>query len=155
MITLVSDIVAVVLVVSALYAVEHKRPIYSVGFLAAFFLALSFLYVALGAVFAAVFQLAIGIGTIAVLFLMGQMFERKASRRTSLRKEVRALGVFLVVALPSVIGLGEVKVAVSSSNPTFPVALWDLRALDIVAQAVVLLVTAIGVAVVLSERRRG
>ncbi|MDH5363102.1 MAG: hypothetical protein OEY99_08560 [Aigarchaeota archaeon] len=155
MITLVNDILAVVLVVSALFAIEEKRPIISVVCLAAFFLALPLLYLSLGAVFAAVFQFAIGISTAAALFLVGQMFEQKAPRPSSLRKNISTLGVFLAVALPSVIGLGQIEAAVSSSNLPFSVALWDLRALDVLAQAMVLLVTAIGVAVVLSERRRG
>lgn len=155
MITLANDILAVVLVVSALFAIENKRPIISVASLTAFFLALSFLYFSLGAVFAAVFQLAIGISTVAVLFLVGQMFQEKTSRPNSLNKKIAALGAFVAVALPSVIGLGQTEAAVSSSNLPFSVALWDLRALDVLAQAVVLLVAAIGVAVVLSERRRG
>jgi multisubunit Na+/H+ antiporter MnhB subunit len=59
----------------------------------------------------------------------------------------------LVLAFPSIFFSVAVTPANVSSGVTFGGALWDLRAVDVILQGLVILTVALGVAIILHERR--
>jgi len=83
MIELVIDILAVGLIVSAILALFLDEVIYSVAALAATFVITSLIYVYSGAIYAGIFQFTVSIGTLAILFLSGEMLGEKSTRKTS------------------------------------------------------------------------
>jgi NADH:ubiquinone oxidoreductase subunit 6 (subunit J) len=150
---MIVELLAVGLVVSVCLAVYLDEAIYSVASLAFAFIFLTVLYVLNDAVFVAVFQLAVGAGTLAVLFLAGEMLSEKPDKEKSLRN-VFLVGVLaLVLAFPSIFFSVAVTPANVSSSVTFGGALWDLRAVDVILQGLVILTVALGVAIILHERR--
>ena len=67
------ELVSVVLVISACLAIFLDEAIYSVAALAATFVLTSVLFALSGAAYVAVFQFSVGIGTLSILFLSGEM----------------------------------------------------------------------------------
>ena len=66
---MILEILAVGLIISACLAIFLEEAVYSVVALAAMYFLTSVLYAISGAVFVAVFQFAVGAGTLAILFL--------------------------------------------------------------------------------------
>ena len=113
----------------------------------------AFIYVLNGAIFAAIFQFAVGVGTLAILFLSGEMLGDKPTKKTSPKRTGALIGVGAVLSLPAIF------LSVSGSTQTisdisFGDALWNVRGLDVVLQAVVILTVALGIAIVLYEKKR-
>jgi len=150
---MIVELLAVGLVVSACLAVYLDEAVYSVASLACAFIFLTVLYALNDAVFVAVFQLAVGAGTLAVLFLAGEMLSEKPNKEKPLRN-VFLVGVLaLVLAFPSIFFSVAVTPANVSSGVTFGRALWDLRAVDVILQGLVILTVVLGIAIVLHERK--
>jgi len=152
---MISELLAVVLVVSACLAVYLDEAIHSVASLACVFTLTAILYASTGAIFVAVFQLAVGAGTLAVLFLSAEMLSEKTSRRKTLRSVLPVVAVASLLSLPSVFLSVEVAPANVSSGVSFGQALWDLRAVDVVLQGLVMVTVAVGTAIVLHKREEG
>jgi NADH:ubiquinone oxidoreductase subunit 6 (subunit J) len=114
---IVIDVLSIGLIVSACLALFVDEAIYSVAALSGTVLFTALIYVMNGAIYAAIFQFAMGVGTIAI---------------------------FLVV--PG---------STTGSGISFQDALWDLRGLDVVLQALVILMVALGVGIVMYTRRKG
>jgi len=148
-------LLAFIILLSALFAVHLRRMIDSVISLAATFVMLSMLYFYLGAYFAAVFQLATGIGTAVVFLLMARVLSLSQSREpASIREILGITGLSLCLALILV----EIKEPVLAALPlvsSVPLALWHLRVLDVLAQGVVMLVVSLGIGIVLTEEEGG
>jgi NADH:ubiquinone oxidoreductase subunit 6 (subunit J) len=150
---MIVEILAAGLVVSACLAIFLDEAVYAVVALAGTFFLTSLLYAFSDALFVAIFQFAVGAGTLAVLFLSGEMLSeppQKTSQKTLL--SIVAIGVLL--SLPAIF--------LSISTPTgllsgisFGEALWDLRAVDVVLQGFVIMTVALGIAIVLHEKRKG
>jgi len=105
--------------------------------------------------FATVFQLGISVGTLAVLFLSGETLSEKTSQRNPLRKALLAIVVALILSIPSIfLSVGTPSTNVSS-EVSFPEALWNLRAVDIVLQGLVIMTVALGIAIVLHAKKEG
>jgi NADH:ubiquinone oxidoreductase subunit 6 (subunit J) len=149
---LVLNIVGAGLIVSACLAIFLDEAVYSVGALAGTFFLTSLLYALDGAVFVAVFHFAVGIGTLAILFLSGEMLSEKPLLRTKPNR------MMLVVVTGVVLSFPAVFLSISSPNKTtdaigFGDALWNLRALDVVLQGLVIFTVALGIAVVLYQKK--
>jgi NADH:ubiquinone oxidoreductase subunit 6 (subunit J) len=147
------EILSVGLIVSACLAIFLDEAVYSVAALAGMFFLTSMLYALSGAVFVAVFQFAVGAGTLAVLFLSGEMLSEKPTK-TSQRNMLLIMAAGVLLSLPAIF--------LSVSTPTgalsgiaFGEALWDLRAVDVVLQGFVIMTVALGVVIVLHEKRKG
>jgi len=152
---MILELLAVGLVVSAFLAVYLDDAVYSVTSLAGTFILVAILYSLNDATFVAVFQLAIGVGTLAVLFLSGEMLSEKPGEKKLLKNAFLAIAVALLLSIPSIfLSVGTVPTNVSS-NVSFPEALWNLRAIDVVLQGLVIMTVALGVAIVLYERKEG
>jgi len=143
------------LVVSAFLAVYLDDAVYSVASLASALMLVAILYSLNDAGFAAVFQLGISVGTLAVLFLSGETLSEKTNQRNPLRKAFLAIAVALLLSIPSIfLSVGTPSTTVSS-GVSFPEALWNLRAVDIVLQGLVIMTVALGIAIVLKTRKEG
>lgn len=152
---MILEVVAAGLVISACLAIYLDEAIYSVVSLACTVILISLLYAVNGTVYVAVFQFAIGLGTLAVFFLSSEMLSEKLKKEKSTRNTllIVALGTFMsfpaiFLSLPTI----QTNISIDSS---FVQALWNLRALDIVLQGLVMLTVALGIAIVLYERKRG
>lgn len=142
------------LVVSAFLAVYLDEAIYAVLSLAATNVILSVFYFSLDTPFAAVFQLTMGIGTVAVLFLTGQMLTAKTSAPMSSQRRLLGLVIGVLLSVPAILAVGEEITAVGLIGLPFSAALWQLRVIDIIAQGLVILTVGLGITVVLKEKKR-
>jgi NADH:ubiquinone oxidoreductase subunit 6 (subunit J) len=149
------DVLLIVgLVVSAFFAVYLDEAIYAVLSLAVMNIILSVFYFNLDTPFAAVFQLTMGIGTVAVLFLTGEMLTTRVGNAQTLRQRLLGLMVGVVLSVPSILAVGHKITVTPSFRFPFSTALWELRAIDVMAQGLVILTVAIGIAMVLKKKRR-
>jgi NADH:ubiquinone oxidoreductase subunit 6 (subunit J) len=147
------EILAVGLIISAILALFLDEVIYSVAALAGTFFFTALIYVLNGAVFAAIFQFAVGVGTLAILFLSGEMLGDKPTRKTSPKRTGALIGVGAVLSLPAIF-LSVSGSTGTNSNLDFGDALWNVRGLDVVLQALVILTVALGIAIVLYEKKK-
>jgi NADH:ubiquinone oxidoreductase subunit 6 (subunit J) len=151
--TIALDVLSIGLIVSACLALFLEEAVYSVAALAGTFLFVALIYVLNGAVFVAIFQFAVGVGTLAILFLSGEMLSDKPTKKTSPRSTVALVGAGFVLSLPAILLSVSGSPAVGS-NVSFGDALWNLRGVDVVLQGLVILMVAFGIAIVLYEKKR-
>jgi len=150
---MILELLAVGLVVSAFLAVHLDDAVYSVISLAGTLILMAILYSLNNATFVAVFQLAIGVGTLAVLFLSSEMLSEKQDGQKSLKNVLPTLAAALLLSIPSIfLSVGTVP-AIVSSNISFPEALWNLRSIDVILQGLVIMTVALGIAIVLYEKK--
>jgi len=146
------EILSIGLIASACLALFLDEVIYSVAALSGTFLFTALLYYVNGAVYAAIFQFAVGVGTLAILFLSGEMLSEKSAKKTSPEKLSALVGAGLVLSLPAIF------LSISSStgvyyNTSFGNALWHLSGVDVILQALVILTVALGIAIILYEKK--
>jgi NADH:ubiquinone oxidoreductase subunit 6 (subunit J) len=147
------EILAVGLIISAVMALFLDEVIYAVAALSATFFFTALIYVENGAIFAAVFQIAVGVGTLAILFLSGEMLGDKPKKKTSPKRTGALIGAGAVLSLPAIF-LSVSGSTGTNSNLDFGDALWNVRGLDVVLQAIVILTVALGIAIVLHEKKK-
>jgi len=151
---MILEILSIGLIVSACLALFLDEVVYSVAALAGTFLFTALLYVENGAVYAAIFQFAVGVGTLAILFLSGEMLSDKPTKETSPKKTVALIGAGVVLSLPAIFLSVSGSTGVYSDT-SFGNALWNLSGVDVILQALVILTVALGIAIILYERRNG
>ena len=149
---MILEILSIGLIVSACLALFLDEVIYSVAALSGTFLFTALLYYVNGAIYAAIFQFAVGVGTLAILFLSGEMLSDKTTKKTSPNKTAALVGAGLVLSLPAIF------LSISSStgvyyNTSFGNALWHLSGVDVILQALVILTVALGIAIILYEKK--
>ena len=150
---MILEIISVGLIISACLAIFLEEAVYSVVALAAMFFLTSVLYALSGAVFVAVFQFAVGAGTLAILFLSGEMLSETPAKASS--KTLFALvGAGVLLSLPALF-LSISTQTVAFSGVSFEEALWNLRAADVVLQGFVIMTVALGIVIILHEKRKG
>jgi NADH:ubiquinone oxidoreductase subunit 6 (subunit J) len=154
MIPFIFEILSVGLIVSAVLALFLDEVIYSVAALASTFLFTAVMFALAGSTFAAIFQFTVSVGTLAVLFLSGEMLGEKPTKKASPLRFGILVGAGLLLSLPAIFLSIQVETPVTSTA-TFGEALWNLRGLDVVLQALVILTVATGIAIVLYEKRKG
>ena len=152
---MILELLAVGLIVSAFLAVYLEDAVYSVASLAGVLLLVAILYFLNDATFVAVFQLAIGVGTLAVLFLSSEMLSEKPVGKKPLKNAFLAISVALLLSIPSIFLSVRTIPTNVSSDVSFPEALWNLRAIDVVLQGLVIVTVALGIAIVLYEKKEG
>ncbi len=150
---IIIDVLSIGLIVSACLALFVDEAVYSVAALSGTVLFTALIYVMNGAVYAAIFQFAMGVGTLAILFLSGEMLSDKPATKTSRKKIAGLIGAGIALSIPGIFLV--VPESTAGSGVTFQDALWDLRGLDVVLQAFVILIVALGVGIVLYTRRKG
>ena len=151
---MIGELIAVGLVVSAFIAVYVEEAVYSVASLAITLTLAAILYSLNEAGFAAIFQFAISAGTLAVLFLSGETLTEKKNGEKPLQKLPLGLAAGLILSIPSLLFSFQTVAAGIHPEVQFPDALWNLRAIDVILQGLVILTVASGVAIILNEKRR-
>ena len=151
---MILEVLSAGLIISACLAIFLDEAVYSVAALAGAFFFTALLYVLSGALFVAIFQFAVGVGTLAILFLSGEMLSEKPTKKTSLKSTLTVLVAGALLSLPAIF-LSVSGSTGSSTEVSFGEALWDLRALDVVLQGLVIMTVALGIAIVLYERKNG
>ena len=151
---MILEVLSAGLVITACLAIFLDEAVYSVVALAGTFLFTSLLYASSGAVFVAAFQFAVGAGTLAILFLSGEMLSEKPSKKTQPRSILIVIVVGLLLSLPAMF-LSISTPGNATSGASFGEALWNLRAGDVVLQGLVILTVALGIGIVLFEKRKG
>ena len=151
---LFETILAIGMIVSAVFAIYLKETIASVLSLSTLMLLLSLLYFNLNAPLAAIFQLALGAGTAAIFLLAGDTLTTQRDATTSLKTKFLAVIASAVLCVPMIVGTIETGSVIESMEISLSETLWDLRAIDILAQGLVVLTAAIGVIILLREERR-
>ncbi|MEM2881301.1 MAG: NADH-quinone oxidoreductase subunit J [Candidatus Methanomethylicaceae archaeon] len=152
---MIIELLAVGLVVSVCLAIYLDEAVYSVASLACMFVLMAFLYALNDAVFVAVFKLAVGAGTSTVLFLAGEMLSAKPEKEKPLKKIFPVVLLAIVLFLPSIFLSVSVTPGNVSPSFSFADALWNLRAIDVILQGLVIMTVALGIAIVLHERNDG
>ncbi len=151
---MILEILSIGLLVSACLALFLDEVVYSVAALSGTFLFTALLYYVNGAIYAAIFQFVVGVGTLAILFLSGEMLSDKSTKKTSPKKLSALIGVGVVLSLPAIfLSISSSKGAYSAAS--FGDALWSLSGVDVILQALVILTVALGIAIILYERRNG
>ncbi len=147
------EVVSVGLIISACLAIFLEEAVYSVAALTGTFFLAALLYALSGAVYVAIFQFAVGIGTISILFLSGEMLSERPVTGTKPIAAVAVTVLGVVLSIPAILFSISKPNSVSTSIP-FGDALWNLRAVDVVLQGLVILTVAIGIAIVLYQRKK-
>jgi NADH:ubiquinone oxidoreductase subunit 6 (subunit J) len=151
---MILELLSAGLVITACLAIFLDEAVYSVVALAGTFLFTSLLYALNGAIFVAVFQFAVGAGTLAVLFLSGEMLSEKPLKKTLPKNLITVVLAGALLSLPPIF-LSISTPANEVSGVSFGEALWTLRAGDVVLQGLVIMTVALGIAVVLYEKKTG
>ncbi len=151
---MILEILSAGIVISACIALFVDEAVYAVAALAGTFMFTALLYALNGAIYVAIFQFAVGIGTLAILFLSGEMLSNKPAKKTPPTTIIALFVVGVLLSLPSIF-LSITGSTSTGSAITFGEALWNFRGLDIVLEGLVLLTVALGAAIVLYEKRNG
>jgi NADH:ubiquinone oxidoreductase subunit 6 (subunit J) len=152
---MISELLAIGLVLSAFLAMYLDEVIYAVTSLGCTYILMAIIYALDGAIYVAVFQLTIGAGTIVILLLSGEMLSEKPNERKPLKNIIFALTVAIFLSFPSVFLSFSYATAAEASNFDFVHALWNLRVVDIILQGLVILSVALGVAIILHRQNEG
>jgi len=149
---MILEVLSAGLVITACLAIFLDEAVYSVVALAGTFLFTALLYGLSGAIFVAVFQFTVGAGTLAILFLSGEMLSERPLKRTTSKNLVAVVGAGALMSLPAFF------ISISTpgnltSDISFGEALWELRAGDVVLQGLVVLTIALGIAMILKEKK--
>ncbi len=151
---MIFEVLAAGLVISACLAIFLDEPIYCVASLADTLIFMALLYVLSDALYVAIFQFAVGAGTLAILFLSGEMLSEKTAKKTPHKNLVLIIVAGALLSLPAIF-LSVSGSTSASAGVAFEDALWNLRALDVVLQGLVMMGVALGIAIVLHEKRKG
>lgn len=150
---MILEILSVGLIIAACLAIFLDEAVYSVAALAGTFFLTSLLYALSDAVFVAIFHFAVGAGTLAILFLSGEMLS-ETSAKISQKNLLLIVALGLLLSMPALF-LSISLPAASFSGISLGEALWDLRAVDIVLQGLVIMSVTLGIVIVLYENRNG
>jgi NADH:ubiquinone oxidoreductase subunit 6 (subunit J) len=151
---MILEVLSAGLVITACLAIFLDEAVYSVVALAGTFLFTSLLYALNDAIFVAVFQFAVGAGTLAILFLSGEMLSEKPLKKTQPRNLLTVIVAGALLSLPAMF----ITISMpgnETSGVSFGEALWNLRAGDVALQGLVIMTVALGIAIVLYEKRNG
>ena len=143
---------AAALVISAFLALHIDETIYAIISFGAALTLLSGLYFLMNAPFAGVFQIIIAVGAVAVFFLAGEMLTPKKGSPQKMRDKIIGLLVASILAVLPIISDLHVEAFSKSHDLSFASALWEFRALDVIAQSIVILMLALGIVMVLGGR---
>jgi len=151
---LLETVLAIGMVTSAVFAIYLKDTVSSVLSLSTMMILLSILYFNLNAPFAAIFQLALGTGTAAIFLLAGDTLTKKSDPKTSTKTILLGFVASAILCVPVIVGTVMTESLTQSVELSLSSALWDLRAVDVLAQGLVVLTAALGVVILLKEDRR-
>lgn len=152
---IILNILIIGLITSAFMAVYLNEVTYSIGALGCTLIILAIIYMSQPyyAIYAAIFQLAIGASALGVLFLSGEMIGKKTEGAQSRKRVVAAALLGILISLPSLFFTVSIS-PVTSLTGSFMEDIWNFQSIDVVLQGLVILVIAMGIAIILYERRK-
>lgn len=150
---MIVELVSAGLVITACLAIFLDEAVYSVGALAGTFILTAILFALSGAPYVAIFQFAVGIGTLSILFLSGEMLSDKPAAKT------KPLNAVAVIVLGALLFLPSILFSISSPNNvamdlSFSDALWNVSSVNVVLQGLVILTVAMGISIVLYRKKK-
>jgi NADH:ubiquinone oxidoreductase subunit 6 (subunit J) len=151
---MIVEILSAGLVISACLAIFFEEAVYSVAALAGTFFLVALIFTLTGALFVAIFQFAVGVGTLAVLFLSGEMLSEKSQKKTSVKNVAVVLFAGLLLSFPALF-FSIPTTSATGYGISFAESLWNFRAPDVVLQGLVMMTVAVGIAIVLYDRKKG
>ena len=150
---MIMEALAIGLVVSAFLAIHFDEAVYSIAALACTFIFMTIIFALNGAMFAAIFEIAVASGTLAVLFLSGEMLSEKTVQKKKRKAAIIATVFAVLLSLPSIFIPIEIIPPEIPPVFTFPGTLYDLRAIDILLQGLIILTVALGIAIIIREKK--
>ena len=150
---MIAEILAIALIITAFLAINLDNSIYSVISLGGVLIFSSLLYFYSGAYFAAIFQFAVGVGTIAVLLIVSETLDEEESHKKKLRTPVATIITAVLFSIPVLVFTIPVIQIIPETTTGFPYDLWDFRSVDVIIQGIVILVLAIGMAILLKSEK--
>ncbi len=151
---MIIEILSAGLVISACLAIFFEEAVYSVAALAGTFFLTALVFTLSGALYVAIFQFAVGVGTLAVLFLSGEMLSEKSQKKTSPKGVAAVLFVGILLSFPAIF-FSIPMTSATGYGISFAESLWTFRAPDVVLQGLVMMTVAVGIAIVLYDRKKG
>jgi NADH:ubiquinone oxidoreductase subunit 6 (subunit J) len=151
---MIIEILSAGLIISACLAIFLEEAVYSVAALAGAFFLTALIFTLSGALYVAVFQFAVGVGTLAVLFLSGEMLSERSNKKTPLKGVVAVLFVGALLSLPGIFYSIPMTTA-TGYGISFEESLWTFRAPDVILQGLVMMTVAVGIAIILHQRKKG
>jgi NADH:ubiquinone oxidoreductase subunit 6 (subunit J) len=150
---MIMELIAIGLVVSAFLAIHFDEAVYSIASLTCTFIFMAIIFALNDVIFAAIFQIAIASGTLSVLFLSGEMLSEKPVQKKKARNIILATAFSFLLSLPMILISIPIIPATSSPGIPFPQTLYDLRAVDIILQGLIILTVALGIAIIIREKK--
>lgn len=153
---MICELVSACIIISACLAIYLDDTIYSLLSLMATFILMATLYALNGALYAAIFQLTVGAGTLVPFFLLGEELSKRDRVKGNLKKALIILAISIFLSAAPFIYPAENNTQFFLCDTPFALDLWGLRMFDIILQGIVVLTVALGVSIILyEERRRG
>ncbi len=151
---MIIEVLSAGLVISACLAIFFEEAVYSVAALAGTFFLTALVFTLSGALYVAIFQFAVGVGTLAVLFLSGEMLSEKHQKKTPPKSVAAVLVVGILLSFPAIF-FSIPMTSATGYGISFAESLWTFRAPDVVLQGLVMMTVAVGIAIVLYDRKKG
>jgi NADH:ubiquinone oxidoreductase subunit 6 (subunit J) len=152
---LIVEFLAVGIILTAFLAINLDDSFYSVLSLGSVLIISSLLYLLNNAYFAAIFQFATGIGTLAVLLVLGETLDREGPHREKPEIPIGTIVAAILLSIPVLFFTIPVIQIIPEPTSGVPFNLWDLRSVDVLLQGVVILVLTIGMVILLKPEKEG
>jgi NADH:ubiquinone oxidoreductase subunit 6 (subunit J) len=150
---MIIEILAVALIITAFLAINLDNSIYSVIALGCVLIFSALLYFFNGAFFAAVFQFAVGAGTIAVLLIVSETLDEQESHEKKPKLPIATIIAAVLFSIPVLIFTVPVIQIIPEATTGFPYDLWDFRSIDVIVQGIVILIIAVGMVILLKSQK--
>ncbi len=149
---LIYELMVTGILISACLAVYLEEAIYSLISLTTMLILTALLYSMNGAVYAALFQLMMGVGALIVFFLLSEELTEKSKDKNTPRQILLTIAISLILAVPVTLFSAEDLIASVSCDISLPSALWELRGVDVILQGLVILTVVLGASIILYKK---
>ena len=150
---MILEFLAVGIIFTAILAINLDDPFYSILSLGGVLIISALLYLINEAYFAAIFQFATGIGTIAVLLVLGETLDKGEQQKEKTKIPVGTIIAAILLSIPVLFFTIPVIQIIPEPTIGVPFNLWDLRSVDVLSQGVVILILAIGMIIILRHEK--
>lgn len=150
---MIPEILAVGLLITAFLAVNLDDSVYAVISLGLVLVISSSLYLFNGAYFGAIFQFAVGVGTVVILLIVSETLDEHVPRTRDRRLPIGTIVAALLVSIPVLFIAIPVIRIIPEPTTGFPYDLWDFRSVDVMLQGLVILMLAVGMVILLKSEK--
>ena len=150
---MILEFLAVGIIFAAILAINLDDPFYSILSLGGVLIISALLYLVNEAYYASIFQFATGIGTVAVLLVLGETLERGELHKEKKKRPIGTIIAAILLSIPVLFFTIPVIQIIPEPTTGVPFNLWDLRSVDVLLQGLVILVLAIGMIIILRHEK--